>query len=104
MVIDFVRSNVTHPDGYYSSARFVYRDGRAAVWITNSDRTHSRVLFDTAATVTVPETRRQPITVMTSSGDTWQVHPKSGGGCGCGGKKLLAALSIDELLADEVTV
>lgn len=82
-VISLNRTNVTTSVDKFMSVRFIYVNGRAAVWQENKKLgTATRVLYSQDAQLIKPDSARYPMQIVTPDG-TWEVRQQSGG-CGCG--------------------
>lgn len=103
MVVNLARTRVIHPGGTIFPARFVFHNGRAAVWTEDKKtNTATRVLYAESATLTKPNTARKPMTVASDAlgwdGD-WSVKQEHGGGCGC--RSVLKSIPLSKLLDSE---
>lgn len=93
MVVNLARTRVTHPGGTIPAARFVFHNGRAAVWVEDKlTKTATRVLFATDVEFRKPNSARYPMQVLLSDGTEWLVKQERGG-CGCGSPLKRIALS-----------
>lgn len=85
MVVNMSRARASTPHGTVFPARFVFHNGRAALW-TEDRKTHTatRVDYLTDVTLHKPHTAREPMTVSDSDGQVlWYIKQERGGGCGC---------------------
>lgn len=96
-MISFNKARVIYPEGVASPARFVFKDGVAAVWKEDSRDQASRVLFAVNASYVKTETGRTPNKVVTGSGE-WTVRQLYGGCGSCGARSLLSQLTVEQLL------
>lgn len=79
-LVNWARAQVQSPLGSFPVARFVYHNGRCAVW--QEDKAagkHYRVLYADSAILVRPATRREPFKVI-SGEEEWTIKKLPGGG------------------------
>lgn len=83
MVINLARTRISHPGGTIQSARFVYHNGRAAVWVEDKKtRTATRLLWSDGVTFNKPKSARLPMTATLPNDEVWEIKQERQG-CGC---------------------
>lgn len=83
MPINISRANISTPEGDFHPARFVFHDGKAAVWVEDKRaKTAQRVAFVQGAEFVRGKTAKIPMEVR--AGDVVWTITQVAGGCGCG--------------------
>lgn len=81
---DFRKAKIVTPDATYDEHRFIYQNGRIAVWSSDeSTWTADRILLLEGATFAKRSRASDPHIITLSDGTEWQVTPQYAGGCGC---------------------
>lgn len=101
-IVDISRVRVQTPNVVVHSGRFLFHNGRAAVWVIDKRaRTATRVLFTTNSTFVKAPRGRNPHTLTLFDNSQWLMSQVSGG-CGCSSNPI-RGYSTDDLLSDDLT-
>lgn len=99
MIVDFRRARVVTPYQIFEPVRFVWRQGRVALFRVD-ESSAERLLLETDSTFTKRHLARDPHRLTLSTGEEWEIWPSYQGGCGCKSNPLTGK-SFRDLLADE---
>lgn len=103
MNVDLSRCRIVHPGGQVLNGRFIFQNGKAAVWTEErlrGTRKATRHLYATDATYEKAPTARVPNKVLLSDGTEWLITQQHGG-CNCNSP--LKGYAPDQLLEPDLT-